>query len=1142
MFRRHRLLVLAVLAVPLTLGVLPGDDPGPAHARVVRAPRLHSAGLPTRHVTLEPAALRAIELARRPLWSPPARVAAEAPPIALTDASGQGLRLVRLHSRGVIEGPLAFTELLLAFENPLSREIEGRFQITLPPGAAISRFAMREADGWKEAEVVERKEAQQVYEDFLHRRIDPALLEKQAGNGFQARIFPIPARARKEILISYSEALGPRTPYRVLLRGLPEVAELDVAVQVPALAGMPSPPPALRRTRHRPTADYTFALPADVRTPGLRHGRRVALPVRPPVSDRPVPLGALLVLVDTSASRTLGFGAQVARLGALVSALAAGAPALRLTVTAFDQAVAPVYAGPASAFGEAHLAALRTHGPLGASDLHRALSWAGRQAGHDRVLVLTDAIATAGETDLAVLRGAVARLRPAARRLDVALTGGLRDREAAEQLVRGLLPEDGVVLDEDEPADTWAGRLRRSTRSGVRVTVPGARWSWPRVLDGLQAGDEVLIHAELGADAPEAIDVSLSGGLEGRVRVPLARVAGPLLGRSMAAAELARLRSQLATLAPPQARARAEVRKQMVTLSTRERVLCDLTALLVLDTEADYARFKIDRRALSDVLVVGDRGVEVRHRSAVVTGKAASRPEDAPPAAGPSLRPPAATPPPRPARMARQRDAAPEDALGALVGNPVGDSHGRGDLGMGGGGGGASRGMAVRSGASPGVRAPVVFMSRATIQGGLDADTVRRVIRRHLPEVRHCYVTHALVANPQSAGMISVTFLIAANGSVGAAQIARATLAHAPTQACLLAAVRRWRFPRPEGASPVVSYPFHFQPGGTGRTVAAASPPAAPARPVEGVPTDPQERRIYLIERARKAGQLDAALALAVAWRTEDPGDALAYVWLGEVLRDRGEAAQAARAFGSIIDLYPARADLRRFAAGRLERLGEAGLGLAVDSYRVAVAQRPDHPAGHHQLGLALLRQGRPAEAFRTLEKALGIGFRDRYPEARRVLAETLGLVGAAWARRDPAYQAVIRARLRRHGQTLPTTPSLRFVLSWETDANDVDFHVYDRGGDHAYYSKPALDGGGALYADVTEGYGPECFTVPGQAKGFPYRLEANYYRRGPMGYGMGKVDVIQHDGKGNVKHEVRPYVVRKDGETVSLGSLDKPL
>ena len=42
----------------------------------------------------------------------------------------------------------------------------------------------------------------------------------------------------------------------------------------------------------------------------------------------------------------------------------------------------------------------------------------------------------------------------------------------------------------------------------------------------------------------------------------------------------------------------------------------------------------------------------------------------------------------------------------------------------------------------------------------------------------------------------------------------------------------------------------------------------------------------------------------------------------------------------------------------------------------------------------------------------------------------------------------------------------------------------------------------------MTTGYGPECFTIPGVPKAFPYLIRAHYYARGPMGYGMGKLQV----------------------------------
>jgi uncharacterized protein YfaP (DUF2135 family) len=115
-------------------------------------------------------------------------------------------------------------------------------------------------------------------------------------------------------------------------------------------------------------------------------------------------------------------------------------------------------------------------------------------------------------------------------------------------------------------------------------------------------------------------------------------------------------------------------------------------------------------------------------------------------------------------------------------------------------------------------------------------------------------------------------------------------------------------------------------------------------------------------------------------------------------------------------------------------------------------------------------------------------------------------------------------------------------VLWWETDANDVDFHIHDGNGNHAFYSEPRLQSGGKLYADVTTGFGPECFTIEGKPKAFPYKLEAHYYSRGPMGFGMGALRVVQHDGKGNVVVEDRPFIIMVDGAFVDLGTVRKPL
>jgi hypothetical protein len=285
------------------------------------------------------------------------------------------------------------------------------------------------------------------------------------------------------------------------------------------------------------------------------------------------------------------------------------------------------------------------------------------------------------------------------------------------------------------------------------------------------------------------------------------------------------------------------------------------------------------------------------------------------------------------------------------------------------------------------------------------------------------------------------------------------------------------------------------------------------------------------------------ALGVASAWQSSEPGDVLALVALGEASEANGDTKTAARAYGSLIDLFPSRADLRRFAGERLEHIkGGAALELAIDTFDKARRDRPDHPASHRLAAFARVRRGEYAAAFDILEA----GRAQPYPDGRfrgvdQILREDLGLVAAAWIKAEPSRSNEIYARLAKAGGTLEDHPSLRFVLNWETDANDVDFHIHDALGGHAYYSSPHLASGGDLYADVTTGYGPECFTVraaKGRRAG-PYTLQAHYYRRGPMGYGMGKLEILEHDGHGGLKIEERPFVVMTDQAYVNLGTTD---
>jgi Ca-activated chloride channel family protein len=93
------------------------------------------------------------------------------------------------------------------FRNETGREIEGRYVFPLPPGAVVSSFTMWVDGVALEAEVLDADEARDIYEDFVRRAIDPALLEYVGRDTLSARVYPIPGGGERRIEITYTELL-----------------------------------------------------------------------------------------------------------------------------------------------------------------------------------------------------------------------------------------------------------------------------------------------------------------------------------------------------------------------------------------------------------------------------------------------------------------------------------------------------------------------------------------------------------------------------------------------------------------------------------------------------------------------------------------------------------------------------------------------------------------------------------------------------------------------------------------------------------------------------------------------------------------------------------------------------------------------
>src|SRR5258706_6857913 len=196
-----------------------------------------------------------------------------------------------------------------------------------------------ENDGqWMEAEVVEKQLARRAYDDFLHRRQDPALLEKAAGNQFTAKVFPIAPNADKHIVISYSQEL-PGARYTLPLRGLAKTERVDVELATLDAAGKRSTQ-TLNQRNWQPDRDFVsdIKLGAAAVMAGTLVATQISVfsaidPSQAIATEAPK---AVTLLVDTSASRALGYDGYVKSVRSLVARMAEHYGAdLALEVVAF---------------------------------------------------------------------------------------------------------------------------------------------------------------------------------------------------------------------------------------------------------------------------------------------------------------------------------------------------------------------------------------------------------------------------------------------------------------------------------------------------------------------------------------------------------------------------------------------------------------------------------------------------------------------------------------------------------------------------------------------------------------------------------------------------------------------------------------
>ncbi len=120
---------------------------------------------------------------------------------------GGRLEIVEHDVKVTINNGIAVTEVTQVFQNMEQRQVEALYTFPVPKGASVSNFSMWIDGKEMVGEVLEKKRAREIYNSYKQKRRDPGLLEQTDYKTFEMRIFPIAPNAQQKVQVTYYQEL-----------------------------------------------------------------------------------------------------------------------------------------------------------------------------------------------------------------------------------------------------------------------------------------------------------------------------------------------------------------------------------------------------------------------------------------------------------------------------------------------------------------------------------------------------------------------------------------------------------------------------------------------------------------------------------------------------------------------------------------------------------------------------------------------------------------------------------------------------------------------------------------------------------------------------------------------------------------------
>lgn len=146
------------------------------------------------------------------LWLIPATVYGQAGVLIPTSDSNTpdptALSLGEMSVNIDINNQFAYVRVMQIYTNHTNKILEGNYVFQIPTTAAISDFAVWDGDVRIPGVIIEKKRANELYEQIKRQLIDPGLLEEKEGeSAFSTKIAPIAPYSTKRLEIEYTELL-----------------------------------------------------------------------------------------------------------------------------------------------------------------------------------------------------------------------------------------------------------------------------------------------------------------------------------------------------------------------------------------------------------------------------------------------------------------------------------------------------------------------------------------------------------------------------------------------------------------------------------------------------------------------------------------------------------------------------------------------------------------------------------------------------------------------------------------------------------------------------------------------------------------------------------------------------------------------